>query len=104
MLYDCRREFGSVAVAGLRVDVLQVGLHGSSCHEELFGDLGIGEPFGDQRDDALFRGGQAGPAMTGDERQIDGPVLPTLPVDCHVATIASAHNRGRWEPTSTSAR
>ena len=49
---------GLAADAQAVVDVLDVPLDGPDAEGELFGDLAVAEPLGDQRDDLLLARGQ----------------------------------------------
>ena len=58
-------ELGAGVDVELREDVFEVGLDGGPAHEQSLGDLGVGEPFGDEGDHLLFGGSEAGPAVVG---------------------------------------
>jgi hypothetical protein len=58
-------ELGAGGDSELSEDVGEVGLDGGATHEEVAGDLGVGETVGDEGDDLLFGGGEAFPAVAG---------------------------------------
>jgi hypothetical protein len=59
------RQFGPGPDSELCEDVFEVGLYGSSAHDQSLRNLGVGEAFGYQFDYLVLGGGETGPAMEG---------------------------------------